>query len=681
MPEEKKDKREAAANKLLKVLRDRDMEPEVGEADADELIGVGGPRPEEAELPDEPVKPVDARDEEPEEEISVPGLPTRRVVSQTKKEGISAILHELTRYLFRDKVVTGVLIDGGTVTVASIEDQKGTKRLVDFAVTQMDPELIGANHQERQQTVTEICRKLLSENYRERKSFFTLKEELSLPGKIVSCFPEATSVVKDIELPDVSKKEMADAIEWNARKDLPFSDKNVVIDHIKQMENGTGETDGDHNLVGVASEESMNDSVQVMIDALEVPRKIAPAAYAAWSAYIWNYPEFSEDDTIVIHIGETKTVLLFISGRLLRFTREIQLGGTDFSKAIPSEITLRGNRVTVTPRLAETLRHQFEIPIGGTPVSDEGEERNSQLMPHFRNTLERFVGAMTRAFNVHRKEFPMNRVKRIFLTGSGACLGNLAQYLSEALGKKVVFLDPVRMLLGKELLNGESKDKAKSLFLSIPLGLALNIHRGINLLPKKLRWEELFMIVNHAGRKALIVLFVLFLSLSGMTKLDLMGTKTQLDIQATIESQLRPVKHRYDFLIQELTEMQGYGGMIESDRNYHNTEVVILKVLSNVTPKEILLTYLGFRKGWEVSKNKRVGRATVTETNIQLADEHFLRLEGMVTTNPALQEAFLANYVASLNSSGVFNTILIEDKRQEKGEETEGLAFVLKCQI
>ena len=237
------------------------------------------------------------------------------------------------------------------------------------------------------------------------------------------------------------------------------------------------------------------------------------------------------------------------------------------------------------------------------------------------------------------------------------------------------------MLLGKELLDDGTGGKTNSLFLGIPIGLALNLHKGINLLPKRLRREELFMIVNHIGRKVLIALFVLFLSLSGMTQLDLLGTQTQLDIQERIDSQLKPIKHRYDTLIQELTEMGGYGGMIETDRNYHDKEVVILKLLSNVTPKEVILTYLGFRKGWEVSESRRVGRATVTETDLEAPNENLVRLEGMVMTNPALQEAFLANYVATLNSNGVFKNISIEDKRQEKKEKIQGLSFVLKCQL
>ncbi|MEE9166608.1 MAG: pilus assembly protein PilM [Candidatus Neomarinimicrobiota bacterium] len=699
MPKDKKDKKEAAANKLLKVLRDRDVEAEtektpppesptaevtpehLKEDDAEELIGVGRPRVEEEPFPDQSIDPVSSWDRTPEEDVSIGTVPPNRVTSRTKKEGISAILHEIIRYVNCDKVVTGVLVEGGMFAVASVEDQKGTKRLVDFAATQMDPDLVLGGDDERQQAGAEIVGKLLSEKNNKQKSFFTLKEELSLPGKVVSCFPEAVSVVKDVELPSVGKKELADAIEWNAKKDLPFAEEKLIIDHIKQPENGAAETGGGHNLVGVSSEESINDSVQVMIDTVGVPRKIAPAAYAAWSAFVWNYPEFSKDDTIVIHIGETKTVVLFISGKLLRFVREIQLGGIDFSKAIPAEITLGSDRVVVTPRMAEKLRQEFEIPTGRTQGSDEDEARDSQLMPHFRNTLERFVGAMTRAFNVHRKEFPMNRVKRIFLTGSGAALGNLSSYLSEALGKKVLLLDPVRMLLGKELLDDGGNDNMNSLHLSIPIGLALNIHRGINLLPKRLRREELFLIVNHVGRKVLIALFVLFLSLSGMTQLDLLGTRTQLDIQEKVESQLTPIKHRYDTLIQELTEMGGYGGMVESDRRFHEKEVAILKMLSNVTPREIFLTYLGFREGWVVSESRRVGRATVTDTEIEASDEDFIRMEGLVATNPALQEAFLGNYIATLESNGLFANISIVDKRQDLKQRTEGLSFVLKCQL
>lgn len=233
------------------------------------------------------------------------------------------------------------------------------------------------------------------------------------------------------------------------------------------------------------------------------------------------------------------------------------------------------------------------------------------------------------------------------------------------------------MVLGKELLDTGTH----SLFLGVPTGLALNTHKGLNLLPKRLRREELFMILNHVGRKVLLVLFVLLFSLSGMTKLNLMGTRIHLDIEQRIESQLIPIKQRYDTLIEELTGMQGSGGMVEFDKNFYEKEVAILKLLSNVSPKEIFLTYLSFRKGWPVSERKRVGRAQVTETNVEDPDQHFIRLEGMVTTNPALQEAFLGSYVATLTSNGLFQNISIEEKSQESKQGLKGLSFVLKCQI
>jgi|GEM_PF-6933101 len=687
MPKEKK---EVASSKLLKILRDRDvvkpvepnMETEPApiiddiDDDSEDLIGMAPPQAEGTQVPppfkqskQETRKAVDAK--------IVDQVVNKKLAPQKKMGGVAGFVATLKQGVEKDRFVTGLVLDGGMVATATIEDRQGIKYLVDYSLTQILPEILNHDKKELEEIVSEICKTQLDREQKKGRSFFKLSGANALPGKIAVCFTESKTVTKDIELPDVSRKELKDVITWNATQNLPFSPDNVIIDKINQVGDQGNSGAEKHLLLGVAEPESLVESLEPLWNKNITPRKNSTAAYALWSSLVWNYPDLNEENTIVIHLGERTTTLLFVEENILRFVREFSLANEDLIKGLSGEITMDGKRVQITPHVAEAIKHQFEIPLG--PGGGSSDDENTKLYFKIRPDLERLLTEINRSIGQYRRDFPIQNVKRIFFSHTSTTFSNLTDYLSESLAKPVLLLNPLRNLNLASGLNELNRSGEESVVLSTAIGLALNRHSGINLQPKNLQLEETFFVASNVLKRVAIFGFVILLTLSGLTKLNMMGAESKLSVAKNTSATLVPVKAEYEKLTGESDVLDNLIGLIDGDRNYFKNELTLLKKLSNDTPAEINLTLLRFQKGWEKNWLERTGRKYVERIDIEDPDKNYLRVQGAVGSNPVLRETLLNHLVESLRASKLIFNVTIVTKETAGSGAGESLVFTLKC--
>ncbi len=173
-----------------------------------------------------------------------------------------------------------------------------------------------------------------------------------------------------------------------------------------------------------------------------------------------------------LNIGHTQTELAIGTQKGVLFARSIPSGGKGFSDAI-------AQAEGVSPTQADTLKMREGSLREGTPHA-------SLLTP----LAERWFAQINACFSAYRGPYngPPFAVGRILLSGGGARLDGLVEFLRDRSGLEVTLAEPPTGLSGEVVAGGASCDLAVGLALTaLEVG---TVH--LSLLPPKLRDEVVF---------------------------------------------------------------------------------------------------------------------------------------------------------------------------------------------
>ena len=190
-----------------------------------------------------------------------------------------------------------------------------------------------------------------------------------------------------------------------------------------------------------------------------------------------------------------------------------------------------------------------------------------------------------------------------------------------------------------------------------------------------IRWANRFGIAVAAAT------ILIFIGLSGWTKFSITRINQELKPIEQENSFLSYVEGKHEKLKQNKVKAEEQIEELSYDMEYFNRIIAINKFLSFYTPKEIIINELSFQEGWEVEAYKKIGRDLVKVVQKQDENLNIVRLEGSVSSNPALLESHFDNFVSSLKASGLFQNIDIMNESSKKALGNNNLQFELKCVI
>ncbi|MTI94921.1 MAG: type IV pilus assembly protein PilM [Firmicutes bacterium] len=157
-----------------------------------------------------------------------------------------------------------------------------------------------------------------------------VKQQKLQNNQVVATLPASTLVLRHIQVPIMKPKETADAVEWEARRVLPFAVEEAQMDWVQQGTKVTEEGEmQDILLVAVRDStiERYTDAVResgLRLVALDV----APMALGRWLL------KDSNESTVIIDLGAETTQLHFFESTKLVFSRSLSIGGLQATKAI-----------------------------------------------------------------------------------------------------------------------------------------------------------------------------------------------------------------------------------------------------------------------------------------------------------------------------------------------------------
>jgi|GEM_PF-2001168 len=211
----------------------------------------------------------------------------------------------------------------------------------------------------------------------------------------------------------------------------------------------------------------------------------------------------SVDNLLLVDIGARKTLFyLYRDGELAFIRREEMLGANDLTRDMTMEMATPEGVVQLKPDQAEEIKRQFGIPEQEQMGDKAGGIVLNEIWPMLRPWCDRLVTAVKDAMIFHQQQFGPDRIKVIYLTGGGALLLHLRDYLADNCGREVALLPtPDHLTWASEALRDKFARSAPRL--QSALGAALETGEKPNLLPFK----------NIISRKLLRPLRVLWIIL------------------------------------------------------------------------------------------------------------------------------------------------------------------------
>ena len=256
-------------------------------------------------------------------------------------------------------------------------------------------------------------------------------------------------IVRFLELPRMTQDELRNAIPFEAEKYIPFSIDEVVIDH-QQLIPQIGSNMMLVLLVAV-KKDVIEERLSLLSEAGQSAGILDVASFANVNGFLAKSGEGKGGIKALIDVGARAMDISIIDENILYFTRSIQLGGNDVTKALSDALSLdfeSAEELKINPKDKEPLIRE-------------------KLEPVLRNMIDE-----TRlSFSYYENQSGKN-IEKVYLTGGCSKITGFYDMFKENLGINVLTWDPSRLIEADPSLDSEFVASIKDQ-LAVAVGLAL----------------------------------------------------------------------------------------------------------------------------------------------------------------------------------------------------------------
>lgn len=315
-----------------------------------------------------------------------------------------------------------------------------------------------------------------------KKALPKVKGEKVKTKHVVASLPEEKAFLQVIQLPRMPKEDLKSAVIYEAENYIPLPIEEVYLDSqiVPPLYNHLDHYDV---LIAALPKKIVDPYLSCLKKAGLYPKALEIESLAIARALIKK--EISPFPTLLIDLGAARTSFIIFSGYSLRFTSSIPVSSQKFTETICKALNIDFKKaeelkikygLSITEKVIltkKTKNSQFEKEIIGDKKFFEA------LIPIMTDLVEQIKKCLsfyqTHAFHEH---LPPERkgVEKIFISGGGANLKGLTDFLSLELKIPVVLGNPWINILPEPLKEVPELSFEESLKYTTALGLAL---RGI----------------------------------------------------------------------------------------------------------------------------------------------------------------------------------------------------------
>ena len=619
----------------------------------------------------EPIKPKPVFQTPIVEEPTKPPPVVQKPIIQKELEKIDDLSnpgmtppHAKVKKIPLDNIYVGIAYDRGCLCSVVIEEKKGVKTLLAHHVQYS--KLRNLDAEKDSVDFTNECKNLLSgliNNLSERSeiyksAFKTLKQKKSIYININN----ENLILKLLQVSKENKKDKDQIIEWGMKKQLPQLAEDLLI-------NSSNGSDNNYN-IGVGKKSQIENTNNLFSSLEWEVRGWAPTSQSIFNVFYWNYPELLNKTVLLINIGEKNSTIIGTLEGKIKSVEELRIGVQSLNEALMDQGIIKAEWYN---------REEFQVP--GSFISAIGKKVKKGVYDEiFTPVFESWQQDLSRTINSVRKDFPFTNETDILLSGSASDILYLDNFIEGVLNLKTQYISPTRNLDLAQNYIIRGHFPFHSSFLASAIGSTINVPNSADIMPQSLKQNEIFRWINRIGSLAAILILVLLLGMTSVTKLNKDKIQSEIIPIDRENNELSFAKDEHDRLILNTNNISSQLSMLNYDTKYFNRVLMISRFLSFHTPKEINISEVNFSLGWEELVRRKKGR--IFKNIIKKSDDNvrILRLAGNAKANQAIVQRHFDNYVSALESSGLFQ--FVEVMEEEITDVDNGkLNFILKCVI
>jgi type IV pilus assembly protein PilM len=344
---------------------------------------------------------------------------------------------------FGKKGIVG--LDIGTSSVKAVELKESGKgyQLVNFGVKPIPPQTIVDGAVMDASAVIEA----ITELFRDFK-ISSRNVVIGISGNTV--------IVKKITLPEMSFEELEESIHWEAEQYIPFDIEDVNLD-FQIIESGLPSEEGRMDVILVAAKkEKVDESVSLVVQSGLTPMVVDLEAFALQNAYEINYEVEPGKSIALIDIGAGVMNINVIGDGISVFTRDISIGGNQFTETIQKELGISYDQ-------AEALKR-------GERIEDVDQ---STVQSVIESVSDNLTMEIQRSFDFFRATASEREIQRIVISGGTAKIKGLDDFIASRLGIPVVINNPFQNIKINERKFDMAEIRDMAPTAAVAVGLAL----------------------------------------------------------------------------------------------------------------------------------------------------------------------------------------------------------------
>lgn len=237
-------------------------------------------------------------------------------------------------------------------------------------------------------------------------------------------------IVKKVNLAVMSDDQMEEHIMSEAEQYIPFDIKDVYLD-FQDLKTSTSENERTDVMLVAAKKEIVDDYLD-MLESIGLQATVVDVdGFALENTYEYNTPKTG--NVALVDIGAAKMNINIISGGVSVVARDIVVGSRQLTEQIMNQFDLDFDE-------AEAIK------LGRLPAEDRQEE----LEQIFSTVCTQWVLEIKKAIDLYHSNYPDAPLERLILSGGGAKVAGLTDYLHRETGLPVELFNPFANMVSND---------------------------------------------------------------------------------------------------------------------------------------------------------------------------------------------------------------------------------------
>lgn len=336
----------------------------------------------------------------------------------------------------------GLNLGHDSIKVSHIKHE-GSPRLASIGST---PTVLGILDNDSEQGLDQLSKEIVK----------SLKNSNIATRNCVISVPEVSVFSRLLTLPKVADEEVTETIQYALKPLVPVPLENVNISFLEIDEK---KVDGNTfvNWYVVAAPKQLIDKLQTIAEKGSINLLAVETEALAISRMIeFNYQSEITGDVMILDLGADSTNVILARNGIVMFSQNISTGGNSLTKVISADYGLDMIQA-----------EKYKVTYGLDPAASEGKIAKS-LEP----ILQIILSEIQRTITYFKEKIGGNDIQTVYLTGGGANLPKIDEYITQKLNVPTVVADPLKKLVVEKQASTQLPNLAVKSF-NVSIGLSL----------------------------------------------------------------------------------------------------------------------------------------------------------------------------------------------------------------